>query len=389
MHHVLGGHEAVAGVGIERVGRGLLALQQRDHGGGTRLAVLVGHVARLGHGRCDLDRITQHVDVFLRLGLEGEEVHLAPARVRRGQAGLHRDVAGAHVGQHVGHGGLEVVVELELQGVGGGVHVHNLVFGAVVDHAVVVFLPGLHEQALLGLDVVVGVEDHDLAPGLGLLEVVGHHAGAFVGAGRAAVGRQRDRQRVHAAVGHGVALFAQRHGLGAGLPGVQHFVLCAGLGHAGQAVPHEVDAGREDQAVVGQFAAARELDHAFVGVDAGDPIAHDLHAMALGEVVVGRGDVGERLAALDHQVGDGAGDEGCIGLDQGDLDAVVGEEAHVFGGGGAAVAPTDHHHLGAAAARGGATAHEAQTGDGGARAERLYKLTTLHGRSPYFFWAAK
>ena len=200
VHHVAGRDEAVAGVGVDRQRRWFLALQQRDHGGRAGLAVLVGHVARLGHGRRPLDRVAQHMDVLRRLRFEGQEVHLAPARVGGGQTGLHRDVARAHVRDHVGHAGLEVVVEIELQGVGGGVHVDQPVLGAVVDHAVVVVLPGLHEQALLGGDVVVGIEHDDLALRLGLLEVARDHAGALVGAGGAAVRCPRNGERVHAAI---------------------------------------------------------------------------------------------------------------------------------------------------------------------------------------------
>ena len=184
-------------------------------------------------------------------------------------------------------------------------------------------------------------------------------------------------------------LAAQGHRLSAGLPGVGHLVLGGLAGHAGQVLPHEVHTGRDDQAVVGQLAAAGQPDHALVGVDAGHRVAHQADAVALFQVVVGRGDVGQGLGAVDHQVGDGAGDEVGVGLDQGDVDRVVREQAQVLGSGGASVATTDHHHLGAAAARGGAAREGTQARHGGTRSQRLYKMTTLHGGAPHFFWAAK
>jgi len=327
--------------------------------------MLVGHMAGLGHLRRDLQRIAQDVDVLGGGGLHGQPVHLAPAPVGRGQAGVVGNVAGALRRNHVQHLGLDVVVEVELQRVGGGIDIHRAVLGAVFDDALVAIRPGLLEQRALGGHVVVAVQNQHLGFGLGLAEVMRHLTGALVGAGRAAVGCQRDADGIHTAVGHGLELFAQRQGLGAGLPCVQHPVLRAGLLHAGQRVPHEVHAGREHQAVVGQRLATGEAHLALVGVDGGGPVARDLHAVAPGQIVVGRGDVGHLLAAAQHQVGQRAGDKAVIGFDQRDLDAPLGPHADVLGGGGAAIAPADDDHLGARCAAGaGAAGRQAQCGGG-------------------------
>ncbi len=348
--------------------------------------MLVGHVARLGHGRRDLQRVAQDVDVPGGLGFHGQPVHLAPALVGGGQARIVRHVAGAHGRQHVEHLGFHVIVEVELERAAGGIDIGQLVLGAVFDDALVALGPSLLEQRAFGRDVVVGVQDQHLALGLGLLEVMRDLAGALIRPGRAAVRLQRDGQRVHAAVRHGLQLLAQRHGLRAGLPGVQHLVLRAGLVHAGQLVPHEVDAGREHQAVIGQRAAAGQAHLALVGVDGGYPILDDLDAVAPDQVVVGRGDVGHLLAAAQHQVGDGARDKGVVGLDQGHLDLPVRPHADVLGGGGAAVAAADHDHLAAGAApHGGATGRQAQDRS---RRGGLQHLTTIHGDALLHFFCA-
>ena len=150
-------------------------------------------------------------------------------------------------------------------------------------------------------------------------------------------------------------------------------------------VVQEIDAGRDDQAVVGQLGAAGQLHRALGRVDAVHPVTHQAHAVALAQVVVRRGDVGHGLVAAHHQVGDRARDEHGAGLDQRHVDLVIGEHAHVFGGGGAGIAATDHHHLGAVAAGAGATAQQTQAGHGRACAQRLYELTTFHGGAPQGF----
>ena len=111
-------------------------------------------------------------------------------------------------------------------------------------------LPGVLEQPLLG-EGVLGVEHDQLRLRLPGLEVVGDQAGALVGAGRAAERIGRRRHDDDAAVLHGLELAAQQQRLLAGLPGVRH-LLGGRLVVARQAVPADVDAGRHDQAVVGE-----------------------------------------------------------------------------------------------------------------------------------------
>ena len=96
------------------------------------------------------------------------------------------------------------------------------------------------------------------------------------------------------------------------------------------------------------------------------------------QAVVGRGDVGHLLAAAEHQVGERAGDEGLVRLDQHHVDLVVGQQAHVLGGGGAAVAAADHHDLGlgraCAVVAQPARPQQAEGGGG------LQEGASLHGR---------
>ena len=388
VHHVGVADEAVAGVVVDRQRVGRAARQQRDDGGRRHLAVLVGHVARFGHQRRHLQRVAQDVDVLGGLGFHGLPIDLAPALVGGGQARVVGNVAGA-LGRHdVQHLRLQVVVELELERAGGGIDVGQVVLGAVVDDAFVAVGPGLLEQRAFRRDVVVGVQDQHLGLGLGLAEVVRHLAGALVGPWRAAVGRQRNGQRIDAAIGHGFELPAQSHGLRAGLPRMQHLVLRAGLFQAGQRVPHEFDARRQHQAVVWQHRATSQRDGALAGVDGDRAVLDDLHTVAPGQVVVGRGDVGHLLAAADDQVGDRARDEAVIGLDQRDIDAPLGPHADVLGRRGAAVAAADDDHVApraAATARGGATCGHAEHRCGRAS---LNELTTIHGVPPHFFCAA-
>ena len=348
MNHLIRADKAVAGVVVDGHVVDLRAGQQRHHSGRACFAMLVGHVTRFGHARGDLNRVTQHVHVFGRFGLEGQEVHLTPALVGRGQPGVDRNVASPHGRNDVEHTGLEVVVELELQGLGGDIHVRDIVFVAVLDDAFVAIGPGLLEQRAFGCHIFVGVQNQHLALGLGFAEVLGHLAGALVRAGRAAVRRQRDGHGEHTAVGHGHQLLAQRQGLRAGLPGVHHLVFGAGFVHAGQGFPHVVNAGRHDQAVVGQLGAASELNEALVGINAVHTVLDHLHAVALGQVVIRRGDVGHGFAAANHQIGNGARHEVVVGLDQRDLDFLIRPHAYVLGSSGTGKTAANDHHFGAA-----------------------------------------
>ena len=221
-------------------------------------------------------------------------------------------------------------------------------FVAVLDDAFVAIGPGLLEQRAFGCHIFVGIQNQHLALGFGFAEVLGHLAGALVRAGRAAVRRQRDGHGEHTAVGHGHQLLAQRQGLRTGLPGVHDLLFGAGFVHAGQRFPHEVNAGRNDQAVVGQLGAACQLDGALVGINAVDAVFDDPHPMALGQVVIRRGDVGHGFAAANHQIGNRARHEVVVGLDQRDLDFLIRPHAYVLGSCGTGKTAANDHHFGAA-----------------------------------------
>ena len=81
---------------------------------------------------------------------------------------------------------------------------------------------GMAEGFRFGRDAGVGVEHDDLGAGATLaLQVIGDHAGPFVGSGRAAVGRLRHRHDEGVVAAHRRQLVLQQGGLGAGLPGVR------------------------------------------------------------------------------------------------------------------------------------------------------------------------
>jgi hypothetical protein len=93
-----------------------------------------------------------------------------------------------------------------------------------LDHAGVVLLPALHEQALLG-EVLLRVDDDDARFLVALgLEHVRHHRHALVGAGRAAVGIGRRDHHDGRAVRQRVELALEQLRLRAGLPGVRQLL---------------------------------------------------------------------------------------------------------------------------------------------------------------------
>ena len=103
-------------------------------------------------------------------------------------------------------------------------------------------------------------------------------------------------------------------------------------------------------------AVANEMLRLAEVIDAGDAVAHDTHAMPVGQRLEGHGQLADLLRAAQHQVGQRAGDKAVIGFDQRDLDAPLGPHADVLGGGGAAIAPADDDHLGARCAAGAGAA---------------------------------
>ncbi len=378
MHDVLVGDEAVAGVGQHRRRDRRLPAELPQDRRRRHLRLVVRHVTGLRHPGRDLDRVAQHVDALAADRLVRQEVDLAPAVVRRDDARRARDAARAVRGNDVQHARPDVVGRLELRGLRREVDVGQHVVRPVLDDALVEIVPGLLEQPGLRRDVGVAVEHEHLRLRLRALEVPRDLARPLVGTGRAAIGRDRDRERVDAAVGHRLELAAQQHRLLAGLPGVRDD---AGRAHRVRLVrrdrvPHELDARREHEAVVRQAAAAGGRHDALVDVDAGRGVAHDVHAPAARQVVVGNRHVVDRLAAADHEVRDRARDERLARLDQRHVDGAVAPHPQVLRAGGSGVAAADHHHLacGAAAHRRAARQHGRSRG----RAGRAQEITSLH-----------
>ena len=169
------------------------------------------------------------------------------------------------------------------------------------------------------------------------LEVPGHHRGALVGAGRAPVGRERDAQHEHAAVGHRGQLLGELHGLRPRLPRVQDLVLV--LGEPLDLLPLEVHPGRDDEAVVLEVPLA-EAHPLLIGLDGGGRLVDDPHPV-LAQAVVAHRERVDRAHAGQDQVAERAGDELPVGLDQDHLDVRV-EQAHVLGRRRPAPAAADH-----------------------------------------------
>ena len=132
---------------------------------------------------------------------------------------------------------------------------------------------------------------------------------------------------------------------GAGLPGVDHLAGGFGFLVALDAIGQHFDAGGEHQAVVADAGAALGCDHALGGVDAGHHVLDHLDAVP-GQFVVAVGDVIHGTACRQHPVGNRAGDELVVRLDQGDVD-VGAPRAQVFGTGGTTEAGADHDDVGA------------------------------------------
>ena len=130
--------------------------------------MLVGHVPRFGHGRSNLDGVTQHMDVLCSFGLKGQKVHLAPALVSCRQTGIDRYIARPHGRDHVQNIGFNTVIELELQGVGGSVYVLQRVLGAVFQNAFVALCPCLFKQWAFGASLASRIST--LLFGLALLK---------------------------------------------------------------------------------------------------------------------------------------------------------------------------------------------------------------------------
>ena len=172
------------------------------------------------------------------------------------------------------------------------------------------------------------------------LEIADDLAGAFVGAGRATVGRFRDGDDEGAAIQQVDQLFAQCDGLRAGFPGMQDFL--PGLFVvAGDGAEVEIDARRDDQMVVGEIAAAVGLYRPFFRVDRSYRGVYHLDAPVFLQAVEAVDQGIELAVAGQYLVGGRAGDEFLVALDEDDLDAAVAPLAQVLGCGGAAEAGAD------------------------------------------------
>ncbi len=386
-------HHAVAGVHHHRMVVDRLVVKHGHNGRRGDLGVLVGHVARLGHQRRDLDGVAEHVDVFVYRRFESFIVHRAPAAVHIGQAGLLRDDPRALLRNDVEHVGLDRVVHFELDFHRLRVHPHHVAVGHVLHHARIHLGPGFFEQRLLRLHLVVGVENDDLGLGLVLFEVGGHQRGALIRAGRAAERGFGHRQGEHAAVGHGLDLLAQRHGLGAGLHGNEQLARFIRGFQSLDRIEHQIDAGRDHELVVLQRIAVGELHGVGGRIDAFHHALDPFHAMPRAQGVVGGGDVLHRLGAGDDQIGNRAGDEGIARIDHRHLDGVARPVTDVFGRSRAAITGADDDDLafarGAAGGAGAARQRGCET-DGAHSGGACQEFATgLHGVCVLTVFAAR
>jgi hypothetical protein len=151
--------------------------------------------------------------------------------------------------------------------------------------------------------------------------------------------------REHAAIAHRLELCAQGDRLRPGLPGVRHPCLRGSTCQPRNTVVDEVDARGEDQPVVGQALPTGDADGARRRVD-GDRLAADAANTQLLEAAVADGDVGQLPAAADHQVGQRAGNERGIALDQRHLYRAAAPQAQIAGRRRPAIAAADDDDLG-------------------------------------------
>ena len=161
-------------------------------------------------------------------------------------------------------------------------------------------LPAVLEQPLLG-EFLLGVDDQDLCRRIGLIQNMGHHRNPLVGPRRAAERVGRRDHAIDAALRHGLDLRLQKLGLRAGLVGVRHAVLLRQVPPRNGPRP-EVDARREDEAVVGEAAPARQPHAPRVAVDGDRPVVYDVDPMTCGEGAVAVADRREVAEAAEIEV---------------------------------------------------------------------------------------
>ena len=208
---------------------------------------------------------------------ESHPIHPAPEVVHVDQTGILGQLTGL-VGRHdVDDIALDLVAHLGDDRATLQVDLVDDHVRGVGDHATIEILPGLHEEALLGLNVSVGIEDKNLALGLGLLEIVGHLTGALVRPRGAAVGSLGNGEDIGAAILHGLELCAQSDGLGTGLPRVENRLLGFRI-KALNGTEVEVDARRYHEAVVLHVGNLFHRDRLLDGIDLGDFVIQDQNA---------------------------------------------------------------------------------------------------------------
>ena len=170
---------------------------------------------------------------------------------------------------------------------------------------------------------------------------MGHHRDPLVGPRRAAERVRRCDHAVDAPFRHGPDLRPQELGLGTRLVGVRHAVLLREV-PSGHRPRTEVDAGRQDEAVIGEAASAREAHRPRVPVDRDRPVVHDVDPVLRGKVAVAVSDRGEVAEAADVEVREEARVVGSGRLDEGHVHRALGVLRDVAGRGGPACAAPDH-----------------------------------------------
>ena len=284
------------------------------------------------------------MDIFGNRGFKGQIVHTAPTFVCRGQASLHRDGSGTHIGQDVQNVCTQVFLDIEFDEARLPVDCCDFVVGSELDDVFVVFRPEFFEQSSFGGDIWVGVQNEHLGFRLGLLKVMRHLTGSFIGSRRTAVGCFGYGQGIDTAIGHVLQLFTQSRGFCTCFPSLQDAAIVVGRFQTFDAVKHHVNTGRQNQFVVGQGGAIGQGDGSFVCIDTGDAVLHDRYTMFFHQATVGCGEVVKCFAATNHQVGHGARQKTGIGLYQGDRDVVARQHSNVFGGCCAAITTTNDNH---------------------------------------------
>ena len=167
-------------------------------------------------------------------------VDLRPATVGIEQPQTVGQIACPLRRDEIEHVAFDPVAQFGRHGAGASVEFGHQRVGAVIDHSLVGPIPGRQKQRLFRDEIGVAIEDDDPGAGLGCLEIAGNLADTLIGPGRAAVRRLGNAHDESAAIGHGLELSTQRHGLRTGLPGMQNRVLCLAV-EAGDLVEKKID----------------------------------------------------------------------------------------------------------------------------------------------------